>query len=192
MELPHVTAILDAALGPYPMPPMTEAERQWYMDRGTAVHAATVLDDTGELDAAALDPRIVPYVRAWRAARAALRMDTVERELAVTHPQLGYCGRLDWLGYLPGLCGKRLVVLDIKTSDALPRVELQTMAYALAVRRAMRLRSLPARTCVVLRADGTWNIGLGDRAIFGEDQRDAAAWRGCIALAKWRMGRDEV
>jgi hypothetical protein len=193
LELPRVTAILDAALGPYQMPAtMSEADRTWYKDRGSAIHAATALDDAGELDPATVDPRIMAYVEAWRSARKALRMEIIEAELSVRHETAGYRGTLDRVVRLPDLAGRRLVVLDIKTSEAKPRVKLQTMAYALAYKRSERLRTLPRRTCVVLEADGRWTIGLGTEAIFGDDARDRAAWLACLGLAPWRKGREDV
>jgi hypothetical protein len=170
----------------------TKEDRQYYLDRGTAIHHATALDDAGELDPATVDPRIMPYVEAWRSARKALRMEIIESELSLRHETAGYRGTLDRVVRLPDLAGRNLVVGDIKTSEAKPRVKLQTMAYALAYKRAERLRTLPRRTCFVLEADGRWTVGLGTEAIFSNDARDRAAWLACLALAPWRRGREDV
>lgn len=96
---------------------------------GTAVHLACELDDLGQLDLAALDPALVPYLEGWRAfcADYAVKWDAIESR--IFHAPMGYAGTLDRAGLVKG----KQAIVDIKSGATLmPSVGPQLAAYAQA------------------------------------------------------------
>jgi hypothetical protein len=111
---PSVTqTIRDAGLMGY-MP-----EDDWYLERGTAVHAATALWDRGELDEDTVDPAVAPYLDAWKRYRADMRDPDIGLmiEQIVYDPIVGYAGTMDRAG------------IDIKTGTSCPWHIVQCAAY---------------------------------------------------------------
>lgn len=144
-EVPGVTSIL-APLSDFSGVPRDVLDAASAF--GTAVHLACELDDFGELDEAALDHALVPYLMAWRAFCRDHKTDWYEVEKTVFHESLRYAGTLDRLGIVDG----GLSVVDIKTSDQLyPSVGPQLAAYAEASGNAHA-----QRIAVQLKGDGTY------------------------------------
>ncbi len=111
-EFPGVTATIRSAglMGWTP-------NDDWYMERGTAVHAATAMSDRGTLDQDNLDPQIAPYLEAWKAYRRDTGYVPTQIEQIVSDLTIGYCGTMDRDG------------LDIKTGAAAKWHILQAAAY---------------------------------------------------------------
>lgn len=141
-EVPHVTAILKAcgltedfeALAE-DVPRLAEtidAARA----RGRAVHDYCHAYDDDDLDRDRCDPRIVPWVDAWAACRARLRLEPAVRERYLYAATYGYAGILDGVFYRrpdPDWSA-RTVLVDIKTGDPEDAAgHLQTAAYELAL-----------------------------------------------------------
>jgi hypothetical protein len=98
-ELPSVTKILQGE------------EKKWYRkgsaDRGHKVHRMVTLDAQGVLDEKALDPPLVPFLKAWRQFFADMVEAVHTFEEIVGDPVLGYAGRRDLTCTLknPGIPG---------------------------------------------------------------------------------------
>ena len=137
--LPSVTEILrSAGLVDFSrVPPETLRMAQ---ERGTAVHAACHLYDSGTLDYASLDAVIWPYLEAWdkfiRQADVAIHM--TEHPV---HSKHGYAGTFDRLAMVAG----KPSILDIKTSEIISQATgVQTSAYLRAAEECNCL-GMPAK-----------------------------------------------
>lgn len=91
----------------YPLPPDLDP---WYLERGKAVHLATTYVDAGSLGD--VDPRILPFVRAYQDFVGLVQPVMEAVELVVIHPSCAYGARIDRVMRLPGQ--RKLVVTDIK------------------------------------------------------------------------------
>lgn len=139
--LPSVTRIL-AASG---LSPVYTGD-PWYGDRGTAVHAATWLDDQGTLNESTVDPRIVGYVEAWRRFRRESGFTPIGGETPLHHPLHLYAGTPDrWDASL---------LIDAKTSKEAPWHILQRAAYRELLKQAGV--KIKRDICVYLSADGRY------------------------------------
>lgn len=143
--VPGVTSVLSPLTDFSRVPPhVLEAASNF----GKAVHRACELDDLGELDEAALDAALVPYLQAWRkfSAEHAVEWDQIEQP--IYHPTLRYAGTPDRFGKVRG----QIAVVDIKSTAALyPAVGPQLSAYAHAL-----VHPYADRIAVQLKADGTY------------------------------------
>lgn len=176
MKLPRVTTILKAC-GMTPdfgfMPP---ERQQYYLDRGSAVHKACELYDSGQLDMDSIDERIKGYVEGWVKFRNATGGKVSRMEWLVESPEWGYLGHVDRImtGLALGSGGD--VLLDIKTSRSYPYSHLQTAAYALAG----NLRGI-MRGVVSLTKRGTWAWEAH------KDDSDYDDWLACLRVYKWQV-----
>jgi len=145
-ELPSVTQILEAA-GIIDYSHIPWNVRHLALERGRAVHAATELDDRGDLDETTLDPMLEGHLAAWRRFRAETGFTPTLIEHRDYHRLHRYAGTIDRLG---NFNGGRAAVLDIKTNHAEPWVRLQLAAYSEFAGFVYE------RVCVELHADGTY------------------------------------
>lgn len=143
--VPGVTSILAPLTGYDSVPAhVLEAAANF----GKAVHRACELDDLGELDEAALDIALVPYLKAWRQFSVDHAVEWEQIEQPVYHPALRYAGTPDRFGKVKGL----RAVVDIKsTADLYPTVGPQLAAYGNALQQPYA-----DRIAVQLKADGTY------------------------------------
>lgn len=166
-----------------PVPSVTEIIREiipgwmpdeWYLDRGTAVHACAALIAKGkDFDA---DPQIAGYVAATRKWFADMKPEVIAVELKVESAAFQYCGRLDLLA---SIGGKRVVV-DWK-SGPVNTTWLQLAGYSAALPRELTPTNYGME--VVLHDDGTYkasplldlkrarNEFLAMRTVYGIKQR---------------------
>jgi len=100
-------------------------ERDFYKNRGQAVHEACALMIRGKLDLAATDKRLHGYIESFRkfVKRVSFVPEMVEQ--AVWSKNYRVAGRLDYVGMLDG----RRSVLDLKSGDPADAAALQTAAY---------------------------------------------------------------
>lgn len=124
VELPSVTRIL-ADMGFVDTGYFTPESAQ----RGTYVHRACELDDTGELDEASLDAVLRPYVDAWRAFKteSGITIDLIEKPVASEIYR--FAGTVDRTGTVFG----EPALLDIKSGAVQSATALQTAAYEIAL-----------------------------------------------------------
>ena len=158
---------------------MTPEQQDWYKNRGTQIHAATVMVDRGTLDWDALDGEIVGHVRGYEKFIKAVTpiVCAVEKEvICVKHDYLGHLDRVYRIGGVPVVC-------DIKTTTCDLTTRLQTMAYKMAARQGGR------RMGLALHSDGTfrayWYIEPWADAV------DTEGWLAAVngdtaGIAKWK------
>jgi hypothetical protein len=132
------------------MPWLSPEDREWYYNRGTMIHKATVLVDSGTLEWSALDQNILGHVKAYQKFCDEVRPVVCETELEVISKQHGYFGHLDRVYRIGGVP----VVCDIKTSKVDLPTRLQTLAYMLAYGK--RRGKMLARMGLALHDDGTY------------------------------------
>lgn len=114
------------------------------------------------------------YIKAWIKCMLALKLEPVEVEQLVVHPEDGYAGRLD----LRAMNGGVLETIDYKTQrngGIYAQAHYQVKLYE---RAAVRDGAEPAANCrvIVLAEDGEWDHMVADH----ED------WRIDAALAHYR------
>jgi hypothetical protein len=115
--------------------PMPEID-PFYLTRGKMIHDACCLIDDSTLDWTALDSRLEPYCRAYRAFIEMSKPIVELSEQIVVAADFSYGGRLDRVYRLPGR--ERLILTDIKTGNGKEkRYKLQLAAYALALAGAL-------------------------------------------------------
>jgi hypothetical protein len=97
---------------------------------GTALHADCHAFDDNDLEWSTVDPRVVPYLEAWKTLRENSGLVPLRRERRVYHPGYRYAGTLD------GIFAKDAstsVLVDIKTGDPESSgARYQLAAYQLA------------------------------------------------------------
>lgn len=146
--------------------------------RGTDVHLACELLDTGHvtLDELAADHR--GYGDAWTAFLRESGAEVIESEARMGSNVYGYAGTVDRLLALPG--GKRAVA-DIKTSAAPSRWwALQLAGYQrLAEENLGREWTRAERWTVRLTAAGHYRVDQWT------DGNDAQVWIGAVRVAWW-------
>lgn len=81
---------------------------------GQALHSDAHSFDDNDLDWKTVDPRVLPYLEAWRTFRENSRLIPLGRERRVYHPALRYAGTLDGVFAKPPAIN---VLIDIKTGD---------------------------------------------------------------------------
>jgi len=116
----------------------------WYMERGKAIHRATHLIDTGELDWESADERIMGFLEAYQRFKKESGIDFAYREKSLYHPQYQYCGTPD--AFYP--------LTDIKSGED---NELQLGAYA-ALLEANGFPKVREAFTLKLNEDGTYKF----------------------------------
>lgn len=164
--IPSVTQTLETAgiIQPYTGDP-------WYGDRGTAVHAATWLDDQGVLDEATVDPHIVGFVEAWRRFRRESGFTPVGGEMPLHHTLHRYAGTPDrW---------DISLLTDIKTGKEAHWHILQRAAYRELLKQAgVKIRR---DCCVYLSADGRYTTSKQSST-----QQDLSVFLSALTVHRWR------
>lgn len=123
---------------------------------GKHVHEACDLWNRGQLDEAALDPHLVPYLAGWKQFLSESGFEVVHSELRLVHRTAGYAGTCDVVLRNPR---KRSIhVGDIKSSATVPRTAaLQTAAYREAYLQDHLVCSA-TRYAIHLRNDGRYSL----------------------------------
>lgn len=140
VEIPSVTKII-APL--YDFSGISAERLEYASQRGIAVHKATELYDTGDLDEAALDPVIVPYLDAWKKFKAENNVTITDFETKLYNQTHKYAGTFDRVVIM----NDERWVIDIKATAALsPAVGVQLAGYAglTTVKRRGAVQLLPS------------------------------------------------
>lgn len=167
--VPNVTNVLDAA-AVNELGFVNDKVLAFTRARGQAVHAATALDDLGDLDEMSVDSYAAPYLAAWRRFRAETGFVPTAVEQRVYHKLYRYAGTLDREGVL----GKEDVLLDLKTGVPSAMTGPQTAAY-LAARGGKR-----KRYAVYLQRDGRYHL------VAHNDPNDLAVFLAALTIFNWR------
>lgn len=126
--IPSVTQIL-SSVGLPDLSGVPADVLEWKSGLGTAVHKATELDDFWDLDEDNLDPKIEPYLEAYRCFKreSGFISDNIEKQVYCKEYQ--YAGTFDRSGILNG----KAALIDFKTGLTDPKVVgPQTAAYEFA------------------------------------------------------------
>lgn len=142
---------------------------------GTAVHKATELYDTGELDESSVADVVRPYLNAWIRLRSELQFEILGMEERVFHPAHRYAGTYDRMVMLDG----KRCIWDLKTGAMYPSYGPQTAAYKNAVEKMHGIR-IEGRYTVALRDDGNYRLHAM------EDPEDWPVFLGCLALYRFK------
>lgn len=170
---PSVTDVLDPLLELDGIPKATLAAAASF---GRHVHQACHLFNVGQLDEAALDPHLMPYLAGWKQFLFDTGAVVVASERRVMHPKLKYAGTLDVI-----LAWKRKhFLIDYKATAAVPRTAgPQTAAYREACAHEGK-NIAPLRYCMHLRGDGTY------RLVPLNDSRDWSYFLSALNIFRWR------
>lgn len=124
----------------------TEASRE----RGKDAHHATVLYDSGTLDARTITAEIEPFLLAWVDFRkhTGFQPDMDLRETSHYNDEYDFCGSPD----APGILDGSLAIVEIKTGGLPWWAGLQTAGYDILLGGGWR------RITVHLKANGTFKM----------------------------------
>lgn len=158
----------------------------WYTEvsrlRGTMVHRALELYDTGRMPSNPGIGELQPYLDAWIRFKAEADFQTEESEVRLASTRFRFAGTLDKVGLFrpTGEKGRCEAILDIKTGEPERWWGLQLAAYQqLDYERTGRWRR---RFDLVLREDSTFNLieqrGTEDRGVF----------LACLTVYHWLEG----
>lgn len=156
--VPGVTSILEPLQYLDGVPwAVLEAAREF----GTHVHLACHLCNLDELDIAALDEPLLPYLNGWTRFLNESGFIVTASEMRVHNKKRGYAGTADAFG----LWQKTTWVVDIKSGVVPPTVGAQLAAYQMACTTRPR-----RRLCVQLTGDGNYKLheqrDLSDYSLF--------------------------
>lgn len=113
---------------------------------GTAAHRMTEFYDHGILNMDSVSPALMPYLDAWKKFLHETNFEILDIEYPIAS-KLGYAGMLDRIGTIDG----KLTILDIKTSNIIPKTTaLQLAAYSHAWEE-MHKSKVRLRLCVHLK-----------------------------------------
>lgn len=156
VRVPSVTQVIGhAGLADYSQVP------QWMLDYkadiGRAAHKAIELDHDNDLDEETVDPRVLPYVEAFRLFVAQSGFRILYTEQRLYHPRHGYAGTLDIVA-LDAF--KRLAIVENKTTAMWfeRAVACQTVAYYKAWNATHPTEQARRRYALQLRPDGTYKL----------------------------------
>lgn len=180
VQVPSVTQVIShAGLVDYSSVP------EWMLNFkaqiGTAAHLATELDDDGDLDESSVDPRVLPYVDAYRLFREQSGFEIVSYEQRLYHPRYRYAGTCD---RVVRDASKQLGILEIKTTAQHYEraVAIQTVAYWSAFNYCQPPYARARRRYALhLRGDGSYRLHRYD-----DHARDLAEFLGHLS----EMGND--
>lgn len=179
-RLPSVTQVLSVLSNGYPA--AVSAETLDHKRRlGQMVHRACELDDLGTLDESTVDPRIAPYLAAWRRFRADTGFVPTLIEERGYSREHGYGGTLDRVGEI----ANALSIVDIKIVAKLtPVTALQTAGYAQLVLE-MRGAEVKHRYAVQLRGgDAQYRCER-----YRDDRGDRRVFLSLLQVYVWKVGR---
>ena len=83
---------------------------EWSRTRGSYVHLACNLDNTGELDEETIDPEIMPFLLAWRKFKRESGFVVEQSEVPMANLHYMYAGTPDCIGHFPNGNIKRMAL----------------------------------------------------------------------------------
>lgn len=169
---PSVTQILD----PYTSLEFVDRETlRRAAEFGSHVHAACHLFNMDELDRAALDPALEPYIAGWERFLDESGAVVVLSEHRVASRKYGYAGTFDSLVHW----GKSRRLIDIKSGTVVPKTvgpQLAAYAEAYAEESGVKVRD---RYCIHLPGEGKYNSHKLT------DPRDWSIFQSALNLHNW-------
>lgn len=124
---------------------------EFYLTRGSFAHKAAALDDEGTLNMETVDPRVLPYLEAWRDFKRTNHVLIAASEFMVYNEKLNYAGTLDRIIKMDD----RTILLDLKTGGKCRWHQLQIAAYWLAYGDPKIQAG-----CLYLKNTGKWSLDI--------------------------------
>ena len=140
----------------------------WFGMRGTALHSASVLWDSGTLDPESVDPAISGFLDAYAKFRTETHMEWEYTEKRLKHSTYRFCGCID----------RALPLCDLKTTDS--ACELQLAGY----QSLLREEGIdPGREgfFLHLRENGTYKL-----VPYRFNRSDTGIFHAAVSLWHWR------
>jgi CRISPR/Cas system-associated exonuclease Cas4 (RecB family) len=175
VRIPSVTQVLKAQ-GMIDTTWLTEHGRT----RGSHVHTATEMYDKGILDEDTLDPQLRPYLEGWKLFVEENEPIWDTLEVPGYHPLYRYGLTPDRTAYLCAHSVTELELIDIKTGQPMPYIEVQMAAYFYALKA--NGHDVEHARVVYLSNDGKYKpVKVKDL------RRSFAIFQAAIACFNWRM-----
>jgi len=176
LVIPNVTSILKkAGLVDFSMVDKDELKRA--QDFGKAVHSATHLYDTNNLDMGSLSLALEPYLEDWIKWKRDSGFVIQSSEQIVYSKKWNYAGTYDRVGLLDGV----RTLIDIKTGTTLPKtIALQIAAYMGAYNESTNYPKIKRRLSIWLRGDGQ------ARPTEYKERTDFRVFTSCLNVVNWR------
>jgi hypothetical protein len=152
---------------------------------GTAVHLACRFYDENDLDPDSLDPKVAPYVAAWRKF-------VIERGFQITEIEKQYLGEIGGLKFGMTLDRRGRIngtahdfIVDLKCSNKVERWHsIQMAGYAIGVEAsgtASKRLQMHERMVVQLRPDATYHTEIFN------DHKDGEIFVSALEIATWKL-----
>lgn len=125
----------------------TEESRQ----RGTSVHVACHYLDEEDLDWETVDPKIIPYIDAYKKFKEDTGFIPIKIEEMLFNKHCFYAGTLDRVGLIT-IPKQKEVLIDFKTGSVESWVGLQLAGYNLCLKQRL------PRYALQLKNDGTYRL----------------------------------
>lgn len=152
--VPSVTKILSGT-GLVNYDKVNEKVLEYKRTLGKIGHRIMEWEDNGTLDEESVDPKLMPYLIAWRKCKKDTGMKIESIEEPVFSSSLKVAGRLDRRVFLD-----KRGILDLKfTSSVLPATRIQLAGYETLYNEGKKVQDRSfGRWCVQLKEDETYKI----------------------------------
>lgn len=141
-----------------------------YAERGTSVHLAAEFEDKGTLDLECLDPRILPYLKAYRKFKRDSGATIVATEEKFAVEERGFAGTRDRRVLLNG----DRAVIDLKTGKPAGFHGPQLFAYTIGLTEPHK------RYGLYLSGDESFKL------VEYSDPTDGIVWNAALIVAQWK------
>jgi len=144
---------------------------EYARERGTFVHLATHLDDTGELDESSVDATVEPYLVAYRRFKKESGFIPSGSEVRLYSPVHRFAGTLDKVGTFKDIT---CAIIDLETGAHQPTKAIQTAGYEI-------LKGSPyKRFALQLKNDGKYTLHAFT------DRQDKQIFLAALACYQWQ------
>lgn len=150
---------------------------EWSCTRGTYVHRAIELYNSGALLESDLDERLVPYLDAWRRFKENVSIQIIASEKMVYSAIFQYAGRLDILCEI----NREKSIIDLKSGIVDSATALQLAGYAICFEGYYSIK----RYGLSLK-DGKATI----RAF--NDPKDFEIWKALVAIHWYKLNNNII
>jgi len=177
IKVPHPTGILEN-VGLTDFSKVPPARLEIARKFGTAVHKACELYDKGILDEAKLDPKLKPYLDAWKKFIGDTGFKNELIEEVIGSEKYMFAGTLDRRGILKGM----RTIVEIKSTYDLDTktTAIQTGAYIIAHNEMYKQQKATRRAGVLLKPDGNYKIEHFTKS------NDMNVFLSCLSVANYK------
>jgi hypothetical protein len=150
-------------------------------DFGTAVHMACELWDKKNLNESVLDPKLIPYLNAWKKFLDQTKFEIRKIEQIVGSEKYMFAGTLDRFGFFFG----KQTIIEIKTCYEMniKAARLQTAAYFIANNEMYKNEKATQRMVVLLKPTGDY-----DKEML-KNSMDTNIFLSCLSVINFREAK---